>query len=571
MRREPRASASGRWCVDRLRERIVARHRRTRRRSARCALLRALARRRHARARRARLGSRARHRHSAPDRDFRFPRRRRRRLRRAAGACAVVAVAAPRPALAVAGRAGRRRARDRSCSTASLAGGSLPTVRTLLMIAVVALARCCGRRAERRPHALALALLAMLLRSIRWRCCRAGFWLSLRRRRLPDAVPAAAGRAGVARLPARAQRRPARDDGVAAAADGVVLRRRLRWSAPLSNLIARAADQLRGRAAVPARHRLRLLGVPALATPVLARGRLDARTRCGGCSSAMADLARRALVSARAAPWALLRWRRSARSGCCCRAACRHARSALLLFLPLLWPDRAVPARRRVRGRRARRRPGTVGARAHARARAAVTTPGARYPSGFRPRRGRGACRPCTRSGVRRLDTLMISHGDNDHAGGAAPSPRPIPLRRRFGGEPARVAAADRRSAATDESGTGTAWTSACCIRRAHVGRTRVGQRPLLRAARRGAGRARLLLTGDISSRVEAAVAAAAGAGAAAGAAGAAPRQPEFVERGIPRRAAADARARFGRLAQPLRPSASAGRRALRRRWRRRC
>ena len=43
-----------------------------------------------------------------------------------------------------------------------LAGGSLPTVRTLLMIAVVTLTRF-GRRASTGPHALALALLAILV------------------------------------------------------------------------------------------------------------------------------------------------------------------------------------------------------------------------------------------------------------------------------------------------------------------------------------------------------------------------------------------------------------------------
>ena len=57
-----------------------------------------------------------------------------------------------------------------------LAGGSLPTIRTVVMIAVVTLTRF-GRRASGGPHALALALIAILVFDP-LATLAAGFWLS---------------------------------------------------------------------------------------------------------------------------------------------------------------------------------------------------------------------------------------------------------------------------------------------------------------------------------------------------------------------------------------------------------
>jgi competence protein ComEC len=59
---------------------------------------------------------------------------------------------------------------------AALAGLGMPTVRTVLMIAVVALARC-SRRASGAAHALALALIAIVLVDP-LAVLQAGFWLS---------------------------------------------------------------------------------------------------------------------------------------------------------------------------------------------------------------------------------------------------------------------------------------------------------------------------------------------------------------------------------------------------------
>ncbi len=74
----------------------------------------------------------------------------------------------------------------------------------------------------------------------------------------------------------------------------------------------------------------------------------------------------------------------------------------------------------------------------------------------------------------------------------------------------------------------------------------------------------RLLLPGDISSRIEPAHRGRdADSRHAARARRAASRQPHIVERRVHRGAASGARDRLGRLAQPLRTSASGGRRAL--------
>src|SRR6185312_12259331 len=69
---------------------------------------------------------------------------------------------------------------------------------------------------------------------------------------------------------------------------------------------------------------------------------------------------------------------------------------------------------------------------------ALVYDTGARYPSGFDL--GDAAVLPAIHAlGVTRLDLLMISHGDNDHAGGAEAVVDAFPQARRLAGEPARL------------------------------------------------------------------------------------------------------------------------------------
>ncbi len=109
----------------------------------------------------------------------------------------------------------------------ALAGFGLPTVRTLLMIAVVALARC-GRRGQQRRAVAGAG--ADRDPAVRPAGSAGGRVLAVvRRRGLPDALPAGA-RPRAACVPARAVGRADGDDGVTAAADPVVLRARLRWS-----------------------------------------------------------------------------------------------------------------------------------------------------------------------------------------------------------------------------------------------------------------------------------------------------------------------------------------------------
>ena len=69
---------------------------------------------------------------------------------------------------------------------------------------------------------------------------------------------------------------------------------------------------------------------------------------------------------------------------------------------------------------------------------------GARYPSEFDL--GKAAVLPTLRAlGVARLDRIVISHGDNDHAGGAPAIAREFPDAERIGGEPERSGIALRQ------------------------------------------------------------------------------------------------------------------------------
>jgi competence protein ComEC len=118
-----------------------------------------------------------RHRPDASHRDFRLPCRARRRPLRASRfrsqwrVVPAVARFMPRPiAMALAAIAG-------AVLYTAVAGFALPTVRTTLMIAVVAAVRC-GRRAHSSFDALSLAVIAMVLVDP-LSLLGAGFWLSV--------------------------------------------------------------------------------------------------------------------------------------------------------------------------------------------------------------------------------------------------------------------------------------------------------------------------------------------------------------------------------------------------------
>ena len=110
----------------------------------------------------------------------------------------------------------------------------------------------------------------------------------------------------------------------------------------------------------------------------------------------------------------------------------------VLLFLPLLTPPRILPAKGAFEAGMIDVGQGLsvfVRTRSHA----LLFDAGARYPSEFDL--GEAAVLPTLRAyGIGRLDRLIVSHGDNDHAGGAAVVARAFPDALRSSGEPQRLA-----------------------------------------------------------------------------------------------------------------------------------
>jgi competence protein ComEC len=306
----------------------------------------------------------------------------------------------------------------------ALAGFALPTVRTLLMIAAVLLAKLL-RRAAGVAEALALALLAVLCADP-LSVLAPGFWLSF---------------AGVAWL---AWCLPAREEGGQLAgflkAQGVATIALLPlcvWffgqaslPGPLANLVGIPVISL---GVVP----LCLLGVLLLPiAPQAAQGswQLAANLmdwlwrwleQVAGWPAAMLWLPEPGLLAlafacAGAFWWLLPR-------------AVPGKPLALLLFLPMLWPAADLP------------RDGefdvevldvgqglSVLVRTHGHALLYDAGAG----GGHGPDFGEVAVVPALRAlGVRRLDTLLISHGDADHAGGMAAVHRAWPQARVLGVE----------------------------------------------------------------------------------------------------------------------------------------
>jgi competence protein ComEC len=107
-----------------------------------------------------------------------------------------------------------------------------------------------------------------------------------------------------------------------------------------------------------------------------------------------------------------------------------------LLMLPLCWPRDTLPADGAFRATVIDVGQGLsilVRTRHHA----LLFDTGARYPSGFDL--GEAAVVPTLHAlGVTRLNTLIISHGDNDHAGGSIAVLAAYPDTPTWGGEPAR-------------------------------------------------------------------------------------------------------------------------------------
>ena len=382
----------------------------------------------------------------------------------------------------------------------ALAGFGLPTVRTLLMIAVVALARC-SRRSTGGAQALALALIAILAADP-LSVLAAGFWLSF---------------VGVAFLMLCLTARPRGLRGflhelsTGQLVMTVSLLPLTMWFFGQASLVGALSNLI----AVPfvsfvivpgALMGMLLLPCPLLAGPLLRLTGALVHAQWW-LLQRMADWPGAHWYLPEAQPWAVL----LATLGALWLFAPRGLplRSlGLLLFLPLLWPPRSLPE------------PGgfeawvlDVGQGLSVVVRtghhAMLYDAGALYPSGFDL--GEAAVLPSLHAlGIDRLDVLMISHADNDHAGGAAAVATAFPEAARYSGEPARMPVPMQPCVA------GQTWQwdgvrfDVLNPPPGPVGKRRNDHSCVLLVAGRSG---RMLLTGDISSRVEPQVAAAVGSG----------------------------------------------------------
>ncbi|MDE2308535.1 MAG: DNA internalization-related competence protein ComEC/Rec2 [Xanthomonadaceae bacterium] len=383
----------------------------------------------------------------------------------------------------------------------ALAGFGLPTVRTLLMIAAVVLARC-SRRGSSGAQSLALALLAILLVDP-LAVLAAGFWLSF---------------IGVAflMLCLQARGRGLRGFLHELSAGQLVMTVALLpltlWFfgeaslvGALSNLIA---VPLVSFVIVPgALSGMLLLWLcPPLAAPVLWLAGKLAHAQWW-LLERMAQWPGAHWYLPAVQPWALLLALLGALWLFLPRGVPLRWLGALL-FLPLLLPPRQVPAEGAFQAWVLDVGQG-LSVLLRTRDHALVYDAGARYPSGFDL--GAAAVVPSLHAlGIARVDMLMISHDDNDHAGGASAVAGAFPQAVRYSGEAARMTVPMRQCLA----GQSWQWDGV----RFRVLSPRRGQ-----AAGRGNDRScvllvegrggRLLLTGDISTKMEPPVVAALGSG----------------------------------------------------------
>jgi len=385
-----------------------------------------------------------------------------------------------------------------------LAGGSLPTVRTVAMIAVVALTRF-GRRSSGGAHSLALALLAILLFDP-LATLAPGFWLSF---------------VGVAFLMLCLTRGHGllaflRELGVGQLVMTVSLLPLSVWffgeASPVGALSNLIAVPLISFVIVP----LCLLGIlellawPPLATPLLVLAGWIAHAQWW-LLEWMATWPGAHAYLPEVALWTLLLATLGAFWMCLPRGVPARWLGALL-FLPLLLANRPPPPRGAFEAIVIDVGQGLsvfVRTREHA----LLFDAGARYPSEFDL--GEAAVLPTLHAlGIRALDVLIVSHGDNDHAGGAPAVARAYPEAARYSGEPQRL------PMSSEPCRAGQAWRWDDVAFRVLNPPADAGvDAPVASGNDRSCvllveGRAgRLLLTGDISTRAEPDVARAAGAG----------------------------------------------------------
>ena len=375
----------------------------------------------------------------------------------------------------------------------ALAGFGLPTVRTLLMIGVIALARCL-RRQPAGLQSLVMALVVVLLFDP-LSVLAAGFWLSF---------------VGVAFLMLCLTTRGHGLRGFLheLSAGQIVMTLSLlpltmwffgeaSWVGALSNLIAVPFVSF---VIVPcALLGMVLLGLcPPLATPVL--------WVAGQLSHAQWWLLER-MATWPGAHWYLPEVRWSALLLATLGALWLFAPRGMpmrwlgmLLFLPLLLPPRSPIGEGAFQlwvldvGQ-------GLAVLVRTQQHALVYDAGARYPSDFDL--GEAVVLRSMRAlGIADLDLLVASHADNDHAGGIPAVARAFPEAQRYSGEPERLPL----PMAACEAGQSWVWdgvTVRVLKSGAASGPSNDRSCVLLVEGRGG----RVLLTGDISSRIESAVA----------------------------------------------------------------
>ncbi|MEW5303596.1 MAG: hypothetical protein WDW36_006273 [Sanguina aurantia] len=312
----------------------------------------------------------------------------------------------------------------------ALAGFGLPTVRTLLMIAVVALARC-SRRGGSGVQSLTLAMLSILL------CdplavLAPGFWLSF---------------IGVSflMLCLQAKGRGLRGFLHELSAGQLVMTVSLLplslWFFGEASLVGALSNLI----AVPVISFIivpcALAGVllmaicPPLATPVLWLAAQLAHAQWWLLEK-MATWPGAHWYLPTVQPWALL----LALLGALWLFLPRGVPLrwlGVLLFLPLLRPPIMVPAEGAFQAWVLDVGQG-LSVVLRTRGHVLVYDTGAKYPSGFDL--GESTVLPSMHAlGMNRLDLLMISHGDNDHAGGAQAVASAFPDAPRYAGEPSRM------------------------------------------------------------------------------------------------------------------------------------
>lgn len=376
----------------------------------------------------------------------------------------------------------------------ALAGFGLPTVRTLLMITVVACARC-SRRQPTGPQSLALALVAVLLVDP-LSALTAGFWLSF---------------IGVAFLMlcmterGRGLRGFLHELSMGQMVMTLSLMPLTMWFfgeaslvGALSNLIAVPFVSF---VIVPVAlvGMIMLVLCPPLAAPVfqlagwLSHAQwwlLEHMATWPGAHWYLPEITWWALLLATlGALWLFmprgmpLRW------------------MAGLLFLPLLWPHRDIPAQGGFQLWMLDVGQG-LSVLVRTQHHALLYDAGARYPSEFDL--GEAAVLPSIHAlGIHRLDLLVASHADNDHAGGIPAVAAAFPDAARYSGEP------DRLPIAMAPCRAGQAWSwdgvSVRVLPPSSEAPGPANDRSCVLLIEGQAGRA--LLTGDITSQVEPVVA----------------------------------------------------------------